>query len=153
MINVGNYPQPLDRPTFVEGQLVSGYTTVRLRGELQFGGTLAVPSLNDNLVRGLFVNTGANAGTLQLVQTQDIVSGPRTNLGNPMVLVPGGRITQDFTPTVSFLEFTCTGGGPTSIHAQLTSRIEWRELAFSKTDTSYPRSLWAVQSYYNPPGS
>lgn len=151
MINVGNYPQPLDRTQFVECTLIDGYATSRLRAELQYQGTLTVPSLNDNVVRGLFVNTGQTFGTLQIVQTPDPVSGPRTNLGVPMVLQPGGRIVQSVTPTAAYMDFTCTGGGPTTIRAQLTSRLEWSEIAFARTDVNYPRVLWQVQSIYLPP--
>lgn len=151
----GFYAQPVDRTTFVEGQLVNGYTTARLRGALQFTGSTTmfgtVATTDENLVRGVFVNTGLNAGSLQLVQvlnparrSDGTVSGPSYNLGTPIALQPGGRVTRTFTPNFSYIEMRCSGGGPTTFRAQLTSRIQYQQMALDRTDTAYPQALWAA---------
>lgn len=156
----GFYAQPVDRTTFVEGQLVNGYTTARLRGALQFAGSAimfgTVATTDENLVRGVFINTGVVAGSLQLVQVLNparrsdtgMVSGPRQNLGLPIVIQPGGRVTRTFTPNFSYIDFDCSGGGPTTFRAQLTSRIQYQQMALDRTEGHSPTSLWAVQTYY-----
>jgi hypothetical protein len=156
----GFYAQPVDRTTFVEGQLISGFTTVRLRGALQFAGSAimfgTVATTDENLVRGVFMNTGLTAGSVQLVQVLNIarrsddgmVSGPRQNIGLPIVLQPGGRVTRTFTPNFSYLEMDCSGGGPTTLRAQLTSRIQYQQMALDRTEGHSPQAVWAVQPYY-----
>jgi hypothetical protein len=139
----GQYPQPLSRVTWVNCPLVPGFTTARLVASLQNGGTLTVPSLADNNVYCLLENTGGTTCTLQFQQTQNDVSGPRSNIGAPVALVPLGRAPLTITPTQPYLEITATAGGQTTLRAQLTSQIQWCELGFSKSDPLYPQ--WIVQ--------
>lgn len=147
MNNVGNYAQPLDRTLFVEAPLLDGYTTLRLRGDLQTSGTTVyagtMPVLNDNLMRAIVSNTGMSAGTVQLMQRPVTTGSYRVALGSPVVLQPGGRSTISATPIHNYIEMTCSGGGPTKIRVQITSRIEYQEQGFARSETIYPQQLWA----------
>ena len=141
----GEYPQPLLRTTYVQAPMVSGYATVRLcSGINQFINTQGL----DNTTLVLIENTGHSTYdtnfTLQIKSTADpSSSGARTNVGGAYQVVPGGRKTVTFTPSQEFLEFYCTAGGG-NVRAQISSRISWEEMAFSKTDPFYPPQLWQV---------
>jgi len=151
MPHIGSYSSPLDRTQIFQVPLVPGYTTGRLYGQLQFNGTLQVPSETDNLVRGLVVNTGVNVGTIQINQCQNGTNplAPRTQL-TTAVVNPNGRTLISFTPTVPWVEVAALGttGVYTTVSLQLTSRIEFNERGFARTDGLYPQILWAPQTYY-----
>jgi hypothetical protein len=147
----GIYGQPLQRTANIKLELVSGYTTGRLYARLALGvsgNPTSNPVLNYDQVTANFNNTGPNSATLQVLQTDDLASGPRTNLGSPVTLVAGGMTTVQFTPQAHYVEFKCTGGGPTEFRAQMTSQLTWTLLGFSKLDPLYDQIL--VQGPYTP---
>ena len=128
----GEYSQPLVRVTNLNVPLVSGYTTARLRGDSISG--------YDSLTQAVFENTGVESVDLQLVETDDYVSGPRANIGSPITLVAQGQATLSFTPAAHYLEFSCPDGNST-LRAQLSSMIEWRIMSFDKSEDIYPPTL------------
>lgn len=149
----GQYPQPLLRPAFVQAPIVAGYTTVRLWADMQFSGTLSgtgtTPLLNDNLVLGLFENTGDTAMTIQVRECGDYTSGPgsRANITNPIALVAKGRKEVTFTPQQQYVEVWGVSGGPSDLRMQLSTQVEWGLMGFAKNDPTYPPQLWEPASY------
>jgi hypothetical protein len=88
-------------------------------------------------------NEGLAQATLQLYQTDNLASGPRVQLGNPVNLVVGGMATVQVIPQAHWVEFNCVAGGPTQVRAQLASQIDWTLQGFSKIETLYPQFLVA----------
>jgi hypothetical protein len=134
------YIDPFLRKQELHTVMVSGYVTERLSTSAPLS-----PSGLDLSVLGIFENTStgnsAAAFTLQLKQAADIsATGPRTNVGNAMTIVPGGRVTQNFTPTQGYLEMWCTSGGG-NLRAQIASKLSWNVMGFSKLDPFYPQYL------------
>jgi hypothetical protein len=128
----GEYSQPLVRIASVHVPLVSGYTTARLLVDSVSG--------YDSSTRAMLENTGENSATIQLIGTDDYVSGPRSNIGGPITLVPRGQAFSTFTPTRKFLEIKTTAGN-SFLRAQLESLAEWRIMSFDKSEVIYPPTL------------
>ena len=152
-MEAGEYPQPLQRSQQLLIDLVNGYTTGRLEVQNPLNGTVTGtwPSLPDWGVTGVFENIGSTAVTVQLVQTPSIVSGPRTNLGTAIAVNPSGRVTTTFTPTASFVEISCTSGGPSQLRLQLSSKLTWTLEGFTKypiPDARYPQ--YTISGNYQP---
>jgi hypothetical protein len=147
----GTYGQPLQRTANIKLELVSGYTTGRLFCRLALGvsgNPTSNPVVSYDSVTANYNNTGPNAVTFQVLQTDDLASGPRTNLGSAVTLVAGGMTTVSFTPQAHYIEFKATANGPTEVRAQLTSQLTWTPLGFSKLDPFYDQTL--VQGPYSP---
>lgn len=147
----GTYGQPLTRVANLKMELVSGYTTGRYFVRLALGvsgNPTSNPVVSYDLVTATYDNQGTNAVTFQALQTDDLASGPRTNLGAAVTLVPGGMTTVTFTPQAHYIEFKCTASGPSQIRAQMASQLTWTPLGFSKLDPFYDQLL--VQGPYTP---
>jgi hypothetical protein len=131
----GVYPHPLSRTTNFQIPMVSGYTTGRL-----FAQVVGLSGYGLQDTRVVVENPSATSYTLQMMETDDRVSGPRFNIGPAISLVPRGQKTLVISPIRDFLEFkTTTGAG--LLRAQLTSQLQWRQMAFDKTETIYPSVL------------
>jgi hypothetical protein len=115
--------------------MVQGFTTGRL-----FGKVYQVSGYNPQTTTALLENVGPNAFTVQLVGTNDYISGPRFNIGGAIPLVVHGQKFSTFIPYWNYLEFKSVLG-TSNLRAQITSEIEWQEMAFSKTETIYPSTL------------
>ncbi len=122
-MNPGEYPQPLARVAPLNFTAVNGYTTLRLRN-------LAVGKLAPEAVKStlIFQNVGDQSVTLQLRGTNSALSGPRSDVGSPVTLVPSGFKSLAFTPTQTILEVACTSG-TTTVRAQMESLIHWEIMA------------------------
>jgi len=121
--------------------MISGYATLRMRA-ITRPSTSTVSGLEDNQIFGTFENTSETNFTVQMRQTSDeSVSGTRTDVGSAHALVPGGRVTETFSPFQTFLEAYCTADGPGFLRLQMQSRIKWEIMAFDKSDTFYPQQL------------
>jgi hypothetical protein len=94
-------------------------------------------TIPDYAVYGMFENIGTAQVTVQMVSTPSITSGPRVNLGVPMVIVPAGKITTTFWPNASYVEFSCTAGGPSQLRIQLASHLDWTLEGFAKYPNTY----------------
>jgi hypothetical protein len=150
MFHSGQYPQPNTRVSFFRAAVVAGYTTARL---FTPDAAVSVSGYERYQTRILLKNEGADTATIQLVETNDYVSGPRTNVGGAITLVPKGEKIQTFNPTKSYLELQATSG-TSFIHAQLESVAEWNLMAFDKAETIFPPFLnkkWPDPS--PPPGN
>jgi hypothetical protein len=151
MEQAGIYPSPLQRPTFVQCPLVSGFTTARLYSPYDFSGSTPVPITGDHTCAAILENTGDTQAAVVINQT-----GTEWYLGTRTVLAagtiqPGGRITVAFTPTQPYIEVACTFFGPAEMRMQLTSQMQWSVLGFRKDDVMYPQSLWAANYSAFPP--
>lgn len=122
-MNPGEYPQPLARIAPLNFTAVGGYTTLRLRN-------LSVTTLAPEAAKStiIYQNTGEETVVLQLVETPSIISGPRTNVGAAITVVPSGFKSLSFTPAKSILEVSCTSGTST-VRAQLESLLNWECMA------------------------
>jgi hypothetical protein len=138
----GEYAQPQTRHQEVRVPVVPGYTTARLAAippiNVPDAGTAL--SMYSTLV-GL-QNTGDVSVTVQLKQTDNQASGPRSNIGPAVALTPGGF--KDFTvyPDQKYLELWGAGSNESTVRMSLDSKIRWSVLGFAKTDATYPPQLW-----------
>lgn len=133
--NSGEYPMPLVRTTNVNIPIVSGYVTGRLRTE-----AVSVSGYGLNTAMVVLENVGTTSFTVQMRETPHYVSGPFSNIGPAVALVPSGQKTLTITPIRDILEFRgVTGSG--ELRAQLSSQLRWEHMAFDKTETNYPSSL------------
>lgn len=131
-MNPGEYPQPLARTSTVNFPVVNGYTTARLRNRSV--GTIAPEMSKLTLVLS---NVGPQSCTLQLKQTDNIVSGPRTNVGSPITLGVQGTKQVAVSATAKVLEVTCTSG-TSEIRCQVESLLNWEAMPFGRMDSLYP---------------
>lgn len=133
----GEYPQPIRRTTPTHAAMVSGYITARLSAQ---GGLFNSTGYLPQQATVLLENVGSTDFTVQMVETDDYVEGPRTDVGSAVALVPRGFNTVNVTPTKQYLEFKCTSGSG-ELRARLESQVRWDHMAFDKTETVYPASL------------
>jgi hypothetical protein len=131
----GEYPQPQLRATNYHLPIVAGFVTGRLRGDL-----LSVSGYAPQTTVVLLENTGRTQFTVQMRESPDYVSGPFSNIGPAVALVPSGQKTVVITPIRDFLEFKGTSGDG-FLKAQLTSQVKWQQMAFDKSDPNYPARL------------
>jgi len=143
----GEYPQPLVRVGNVQIPIVSGYTTGRLRGDV-----IMVSGYQPNRSQITLENTGRTSFTVQLREAPDYVSGPFSNLGSAVALVPSGQKTVFHTHAQPYLEFRGTSGSGT-LRAQIASQVKWQIMAFDKSDTNYPSVLSKKYPDPSPPPS
>ena len=153
----GAYVEPLERTTWVQVPMVSGYVGSRLRiADYAFGTnvvTTAGTTVDDNRVRIIFenmANVPSNStlpfkGTtiyLRINQaTDDGPSGVRTSITSEYGVVPGGHLRVAFWVNQPLLEIKCTGGQG-NIRAQITSLLKWEEMAYDKSDKFFAPQLW-----------
>lgn len=135
MLHSGEYPQPLPRRSVFHVPVVGGFTTARLGTDV-----VAVSGYDKFQTRVLLKNTGKDNATIQLVGTNDYISGPRVNIGGAITLVPRGEKFQTFSPIYRYLEVSATAGTST-LYAQLESIAEWQLMAFDKSEAIYPAAL------------
>lgn len=134
----GEYAQPLTRNTEVRIPVIAGLVTSRLRScvALANGTTFA-----DSATQALIKNTGNTQVTLQFQETDDYVDGPFTATGGAVTIKPLGQVTTTIYPKQAYLELKgLTGTG--AVNVRLSSQIQFKELAFDKTDGRSPSSLW-----------
>jgi hypothetical protein len=141
----GEYIDPLPRVSNVFCSMTSGgpsgYACARLSRSdpLFFGG-----SGDDDEAQVYLQNLGTTNFTVQMKQCSDYSeegtdtagtpTGTRFDVGSAVALVPGGRTTEQVSPYMQYLEFWCTSGRG-SLKAQITGRVRWNRLAFSKLDS------------------
>jgi hypothetical protein len=137
--NEGEYPQPFTQVTNVHMPMVSGYTTGRL-----YGRVFKVSGYDPQETQVLMTNHGTTSITVQMRETDDYVSGPHTNIGPAVALVPSGQKTVNILPIRNYLEFKSTAGDG-QLRVQIASRVKWNEMAFDKRGDvargTYPPSL------------
>lgn len=149
MQQAGEYPHPLVRKTVVFATMISGYVGVRLQSQdranpaISGQGDIAFVTMES-------ASTGTNYTVLQMQQTNDRISGPRSNLGSAVVLVSGGQQTFTIQPIQSFLEVRCTSGGPTNLRMQIDAQRKWDRLAFDKTDPFVAPQLFQAKEVPGP---
>jgi hypothetical protein len=144
----GEYPTPALRDTNLRIPTTVGYTTGRLRAQLDF---LPLLSLVENQVFANITNTGTATTVIQFVSTTDSsASGIRTNVGSAISLARGGNTSVNFSVTQNFLEVTCTGGSNSEVDIQLSSQVKFDDIGFSKADPFYPPQIW--QANFNNTG-
>jgi hypothetical protein len=131
----GEYPQPLTRVTTLQCPVVSGYSTGRLK--LQ---DIPVSGTSDLLSHFTVENVGSTSVSVQL-RASNSTGGPWTNVGSSTALAIGGRSTFSATAPQRYIEVHGTSGSG-EVRLQIASKLRWDELGFSKTDASYPTSLW-----------
>src|SRR5215831_9264541 len=146
MIYPGEYGQPLLRVTKLECPMVAGKVTARLQvGGLVHSATsdgLTGSGYVDNNVQVTVENTGVNTVALQLIGTNDYVSGPRENVGPAKTINVRGRTVYNVTPRHTYLEVWATTGTG-HLRMQLSSRLRYSELGFDERDPNYPLPLWS----------
>lgn len=135
MYQPGVYHQPFPRKTVAHVPLVAGYTTARF-----YNPTLNVSGYQGNYVSALFENVGEETASLRLYETDDYVSGPRTQIGGAFSLVPNGFVNRQFTPTKPYIEINGVSG-TSELRVQFESAIEWQLQSFDKLETVYPSTL------------
>jgi hypothetical protein len=144
----GVYGSPIQKVATWRGiPLVSGYSTARMQANLALA-TSGYPTSNPVVsgyqsVNITYANDGLVSATVQLVQTDNLASGPRVQLGNPVTLVAGGMAYSTVIPQAHWVEMSCVGGGPTEIRAQMCSQMDWTLEGFSKVEVLYPQYLIA----------
>ena len=148
-MEAGVYGAPLERVAQYRMPMISGYTTGRIYVRLALqtsGNPTSNPVVSYDTVNAVFANDSSVAGgTVQLYQTDDLASGPRTALGSAVALVALGQNTIQFTPLAHYVEFKCIGGGPFELRAQFASQLTSNLQGFSKLDTLYPQYIVAGQ--------
>ncbi len=153
----GAYPHPLFRTTWVQVPMVSGYVGSRLRvADFAFATSVSGSqgtNIPDNTVRLMVENAanpnapaiGVQQGTniYYLIQqtTDDGPSGTRSPITGQRGIVPTGRDFCEFTVNAPFIEIKCVGGAG-NIRAQLTSKLQWEEMAYDKNDTFFAPQLY-----------
>jgi hypothetical protein len=128
--------------------MVSGWTTGRVFARLALatsGNPTSNPVVSYDQVTMVYTNDGVNPFTVQLYETDDLASGPRTALGGAVALVVGGQVTAQVTPQAHFIEFKCTANGPSELRVQAPSQLTWTLQGFTKLDPLYPQYLMAGQ--------
>jgi len=127
--------------------LVSGYATCRMQANLALaisGNPTSNPVVSGyQSVNITYSCDGPVGATIQLMQTDNLASGPRTQLGNPVTLVANGLAYSTVIPQAHWVEVNCTGGGPTYARMMLASQMDWTLEGFSKVETIYPQYLIA----------
>lgn len=148
----GEYPQPLARTTNVLCPVVNGYATARLRRSDPLFGSGNV-GVNEDAAQSTVTleNTGQNSVTVQLKGTwvtdppgddsTGVPTGTRINVGSAVALVPGGHKTMSITPYQTYLEVYGEANGPSNLRIQISSKLQWDQMAFDKSDTLYPAVL------------
>lgn len=155
MFKPGAYTQPLQRKQEFHLPVIPGYKTGRLFTEV-----INVSGYSQYDTRVLVENThDTNTLALQLVGTNDYVSGPWANIGGPITVKPRGQRITEFSPSYAYLEFygrTTDGGGTATGEAtarvQLVGAAEWEIQSFDKVEAVeggvYPPQL--VKKYPDP---
>jgi hypothetical protein len=146
----GEYIQPLVRKTFVQCPVVSGYVAARLQAEDWV--QPAISGTSPTAMHIIFENVGGTAFSVLLRETDDrSILGTRYNLTLAQMVVPGGQATAQVSGgRLPFLEVYCTGTTTGNLRMQIDSQRQWRELAFDRTDSFYPTSLWRAKEYPGP---
>ena len=140
----GEYPQPLKRTSQFHAPAISGYVTARLRAA---DPVRPRTSGEDTQMSVIFENVGNTFVSVKLQQTSDrTVSGTRIDVISGVALVAGGRRTISTNNCfMEFLELATTFGGPSNVRVQIESQRRWEEMAFDRTDSVYPSSLWQAK--------
>lgn len=136
----GEYIDPLPRVSNVLCTMSSGYAGARVQRE----DPLYFPGSGDADEAQVYLqNVGSTNFTVIMRQTADYSlpgkdgtgtpTGTRFDVGVAEALVPGGTVTQQVSPWMTYLEFWCTSGsGP--LRAQITGKTRWQRLAFDKKE-------------------
>jgi len=135
--------------------MVGGFVTARLQvqGQLVHSATsdgLSGSGYADNTAQVTVENTGVNTFQLQLIGTNDYTSGPRENVGPAQTLNSRGRTIYSVIPRHKYLE-VWANTGTSSLRMQISSRLRYSELGFSKDDPLYPPAIWGKRKTLGPP--
>lgn len=86
-------------------------------------------------------NTGSVSVSVRLRECDSYAAAsPRWTL-NTSTIVAGGQKSFNVAPTMRYLEVYGTSGKG-QVRLQLVSKLRWDDLAFQKTDTTYPVELY-----------
>lgn len=133
MFQPGAYTQPLQRKQEFHLPVIPGYKTGRL-----FTQVINVSGYSQYDTRVIVENThDANTLSLQLVGTNDYVSGPWVDIGAPLVVKPHGTRKADFSPNYVYLEFegrNADGAKDATARVQILSQAEWEIQSFDKIE-------------------
>lgn len=142
----GEYPQPLPRKTVVQCPVVSGYVAARLQAQEYYAPV--VSGYPETAVLATFENVGGTWISVRLRETSDAsITGTRYNLGDAVMLCPGGHVAKQMTfGTRKFLEVYCTGTTTGALKLQLDSQQRWTEMGFAKDDPFFATSLWQAKA-------
>lgn len=143
----GEYPQPLSRKTVVQCPVVSGYVAARLQAQEYHAPV--VSGYSETAVQATFQNVGNTWIEVQLRETSDAsITGTRYNLGDAVMLCPGGHAVKQMTfGKRKYLEVLCTGTTTGALKLELDSQARWTEMGFAKDDPYFATSLWQAKAY------
>jgi hypothetical protein len=140
------YNSPQTRTTFVQVPVITigGSITARLRAN----GVVVPQAVGNRAEQACLVTVSHSSGSycaIQLKQASTNAVGTGSALGSQMAVVPGGTATAVVYPSLPFIDVVSVSGAG-AVRLQMDSRIEWEQMAFAKTDTGVPPSLWKAQN-------
>ena len=134
----------IPRKQEIHGPLVEGFTSIRLQSPV-----INVSGYQALETRMTMINDGPDTVSVQCVGTDDYISGPRFNIGSAIAVVPSGQKVKTFQPLQQYLELKSVSG-TADFRFILEGRAEWQKLAFDKTETIFPPSLYKISPDLHP---